>query len=83
MRCSWSSTKIIFLGLGGRGCFLEEGVLDLGHVVVGVPSGVQLIGHGIFLARILEWAVISCSGDLPDPGIKPTSLLHCRWILYL
>ena len=48
-------------------------MLDLGHVVVGVPSGVQLIGHGIFLARMLEWAVISCSGDLPDPGIKPRS----------
>ena len=30
--------------------------------------------HGIFQARILEWVAISYSGDLPDPGIKPTSL---------
>ena len=29
--------------------------------------------HEIFLARILEWVVISYSGDLPDPGIKPAS----------
>ena len=29
--------------------------------------------HGIYQARILEWVVISLSGDLPDPGIKPTS----------
>ena len=29
--------------------------------------------HGISQARILEWAAISSSGDLPDPGIKPVS----------
>ena len=29
--------------------------------------------HGILQARILEWVVISFSGGLPDPGIKPTS----------
>ena len=29
--------------------------------------------HGIFQARILEWFAISSLGDLPDPGIKPTS----------
>ena len=29
--------------------------------------------HGIFQARILEWGAISYSGDLPDPGIEPTS----------
>ena len=30
--------------------------------------------HEIFPARILEWVVISFSGDLSDPGIKPVSL---------
>ena len=30
--------------------------------------------HGIFQARILEWVVISSSGDLPKPGIEPTLL---------
>ena len=31
--------------------------------------------HGIFQARILEWIALSSPGDLPDPGIEPTSLL--------
>ena len=29
--------------------------------------------HGIFKTRILEWVTISYLGDLPCPGIKPTS----------
>ena len=29
--------------------------------------------NGILQARILEWAVISSPGDLPDSGIKPRS----------
>ena len=29
--------------------------------------------HRIFQTRILEWIAISSPGDLPDPGIKPTS----------
>ena len=29
--------------------------------------------HGILQARILEWAAISFSRDLPDPGIEPGS----------
>ena len=37
--------------------------------------------HGIFPARILEWPVPS-PGDLPDSGIEPPGLLHCRQILY-
>ena len=31
--------------------------------------------HGIPHAIKLEWVAISYSGDLPDPGIKPTSLM--------
>ena len=31
--------------------------------------------HGILQARILEWVAISLSGDLPDPEIKPRSLV--------
>ena len=27
--------------------------------------------HGIPLARILEWAAISSSGELPDPRLEP------------
>ena len=29
--------------------------------------------HGISQARILEWVAISCSRDLPDPGIEAAS----------
>ena len=29
--------------------------------------------HGILQARILEWIAMPSSGDLPDPGIEPTS----------
>ena len=34
--------------------------------------------HGILQARILEWAAVLSSGDLPDPGIEPGlwHLLH-------
>jgi len=31
--------------------------------------------HGILQARILEWVAISYSGDLPNPGIEPMSLV--------
>ena len=30
--------------------------------------------HGIFQARILEWVAVSCSRDLPEPGVEPASL---------
>ena len=31
--------------------------------------------HGMLQARILEWAAMPSAGDLPDPGIEPTSLM--------
>lgn len=31
--------------------------------------------HGIFQSRILEWVAMSYSGDLPDLGIEPASLV--------
>ena len=35
------------------------------------PPGSSI--HGILQARVLEWAAISFSRDLPDPGIEPRS----------
>ena len=32
------------------------------------------LSMGIFQAIVLEWAAISFSGDLPNPGIEPGSL---------
>ena len=41
--------------------------------------------HGILQARILEWVAIPFSGDLPDPGVEPGSLmllaLAGRWFI--
>ena len=31
--------------------------------------------HGILQARILEWVTMPSPGDLPNPGIEPTSLM--------
>ena len=31
--------------------------------------------HGISQAKLLEWVAVSSPGDLPNPGIKPTSLV--------
>ena len=38
--------------------------------------------HGIFQARILEWLAIFSPGDLPHPGIKPSSLTSPALVLY-
>ena len=35
--------------------------------------------HGILQARILECVAMPSSGDLPDPGIEPTSLCLLHW----
>ena len=32
--------------------------------------------HGTLQARILEWVAMPSSRDIPDPGIKPTTLRH-------
>ena len=55
------------------------GVLHFSHYVMSdscdpidcSPPGSSV--HGIHQARKLEWASISFSKDLPDPGIEPRS----------
>ena len=37
------------------------------------PPGSSI--HGILQARILEWFLFLTPGDLPDPEIKPASLM--------
>ena len=44
------------------------------------PLDWNLLGssvHGILQARILEWTATPPAGDLPNPGIKPTSRVSC------
>ena len=52
-------------------------VESLSHIWLFVdPMNHSLPGssvHGISQARILEWVAISFAGDLPNPGIEPTS----------
>ena len=33
--------------------------------------------HGILQAKILEWATMPSSRDLPDPGMEPWGLISC------
>ena len=35
--------------------------------------------HGVLQARILEWLPFPSPGDLPNPGIEPSSLLSPAW----
>ena len=35
--------------------------------------------HGTLQARILEWVAIPFSRDLPNPRIKPASLVYLHW----
>ena len=46
------------------------------RVWLGDPMDCSLPGfsvHGVSQTRILEWVPFLSSGDLPNPGIKPTS----------
>ena len=53
------------------GCVSAQLCLTLGNPLDCSPPGFSVLG--IFQARILEWVAIPTPGDLPDPGIKPTS----------
>ena len=40
-------------------------------------------GHGILQAGILEWVAMPSSGNLPNPGIKPSCIFCTGWqVLY-
>ena len=46
------------------------------------PMNCSLLGssvHGILQGRTLEWLHCPPPGDLPDPGIEPTSLCLLHW----
>ena len=52
-------------------CSLSCVRLSRPHGLISPPGS---SAHGIFQARILEWVPLPIPGDLPDPGIEPTSL---------
>ena len=51
---------------------LAQSCLTLWDLMDCSPPGFSV--HRNFQARILEWAAISYSKDLPDTGIKPVPL---------
>ena len=53
-------------------CSVTQLCLTLCDSIDWSPPGFSV--HGISQARILEWAAISFSGDLPNPGIGLRSL---------
>ena len=52
-------------------CLVTKSGLTLCDPTDCSPPGSSV--HGILRARILEWVAFPSPGDLPDPGIKPTS----------
>ena len=37
---------------------------------------IEYVVHGSFQARILEWVAVPFPGDLPSPGVEPSSALQ-------
>ena len=60
-------------------CLVTHSCLTICTLVDCSPLGSSV--HGIFQARLLEWAAIPFSTGFSRPR-NWTSLLHCRWILY-
>ena len=54
-----------------RVCSVAQSCLTLCDPVDCSPPGFSV--HGILQAGILEWVPFSSAGDLPDPGVEPTS----------
>ena len=73
-----TSLSLLLIGKKGLGekvwgnetAFLVFTVCVLSHVQLCTLPG--FFDHGIFQARVPEWPFPS-PGDLPDPGIEPTS----------
>ena len=63
--CDLISHVCVYACSDAQSCAILYNLLDCS------PPGFP--GHVIFPARILEWVVISSSGDIPDPGIEHVS----------
>ena len=65
--------KLIIPIAHGSSCVCAPLCLTLCRPMGCSPPGSSV--HGILQARILEWVAISSSGDLPEAGIEPVSLV--------
>ena len=72
----------------GAWCCPSHSLAHTASIIMGCKTNVVIVNfsppgvHGNFQARILEWVVISSSGDLSNPGIEPAISCFSRWILY-
>ena len=70
--------------IGFRPIRTSVGTLGVQVCWVGTPCAACQAPLSVGFSRQEYWSGLPFPppGDLPDPGIKPSSL-HCRWILYL
>ena len=72
----------------GAWCCPSHSLAHTASIIMGCKTNVVIVNfsppgvHGNFQARILEWVVISSSGDLSNPGIERAISCFSRWILY-
>ena len=65
--CVGGGVGIVFFSV----CSVAQSCPALWNPMACSPSA--SCAHGIFQEKILEWVAILTPGDLPDPGIKPSS----------
>ena len=77
-KCQIHLRHLVFLSLFMKNkCVCAQSCLTLWDPMDYSPSGFSV--HGISQPRILEQVATSYSRDLPDPGIKPPSLVPLLW----
>ena len=62
---------VMISGMSASACSVTQSCQTLCDSMHCSPPGSPV--HEIYPARILERVAVSYSGDLPDPGIEPTS----------
>ena len=62
--------SVFILSIFYIACLVTKSCLTLGNPMYCIPPGSSV--HGIFQARILDWASISSPVDLFNPEIEPT-----------
>ena len=68
---SSESERMFCVRWKGGEILVTQSCLTLGDTMDCSPPGSAV--HGISQVRILKWVVITPPGDLPSPGIQPTS----------
>ena len=75
--CLSALFRDMVLASGWGECTHAQSSPTLGSPIDCSPPGSSV--HGIFQARILEGVPFPTAGDLPHPGIEPTSFVFSTW----